>query len=283
MPNGGKTVLSSHQDRGTGRGGGEASRVAENPGGGSQGVGGGVESPQGIDTPGVEELPRGGETSGVTPKRDKVPGGGGSDGGREGTNPPTTQETNACGDRGGDKGLTGGPELAAPPHPQRGTAAGDSTETPYKHPDGANSARPKHGALAHRKYSSLAPADPASNPVAAETQVSSNSHKATETEDQAQRETGDGTRQCVLLPRGMPEDANKERGPPNDSKRLMRAATKGGKGGGGSTSSTRLLHAAKVQRGTPATAAHTPSVRPGDRGGGGPPHPAARATHTRAG
>ena len=32
----------------------EASRVAENPGGDRQGVGGGIKPPQGIDTPGVE-------------------------------------------------------------------------------------------------------------------------------------------------------------------------------------------------------------------------------------
>ena len=35
----------------------EASRVAENPGGDRQGVGGGVKPLQGVDTPLVEELP----------------------------------------------------------------------------------------------------------------------------------------------------------------------------------------------------------------------------------
>ena len=47
-------------------GGSKASIVDLNPGGGRQGVGGGVELPQVIDTPGVEELPQGEETSGVT-------------------------------------------------------------------------------------------------------------------------------------------------------------------------------------------------------------------------
>ena len=39
-------------------GGREAYGVADNPRGDSQGLGGGVESPQGIDTPGVDALPR---------------------------------------------------------------------------------------------------------------------------------------------------------------------------------------------------------------------------------
>ena len=39
-----------------------------------------------------------------------------------------------------------------------------------RHPNGANGARPKHGALAHRKYGLLAPEDPASNSAAVETQ-----------------------------------------------------------------------------------------------------------------
>ena len=39
-----------------------------------QGVGGGVDSPKGTDTPGVEELPWGDETSGVSPEGDGVLG-----------------------------------------------------------------------------------------------------------------------------------------------------------------------------------------------------------------
>ena len=49
-------------------GGRKAYGVAENPGGDRQGVGGGVESPQGINTPGVDALPRGDETPGVATK-----------------------------------------------------------------------------------------------------------------------------------------------------------------------------------------------------------------------
>ena len=55
-------------------GGPEASGVVEKPWGDCQVVGGGVESPRGTNTPGVEELPWGNQTSGVTIEGDKVPG-----------------------------------------------------------------------------------------------------------------------------------------------------------------------------------------------------------------
>ena len=55
----------------------EAYGVVENPGGDRQGVGGGVDSLQGIDTPGVDQLPRGDETPGVTTEGEGVPGGDG--------------------------------------------------------------------------------------------------------------------------------------------------------------------------------------------------------------
>ena len=52
----------------------KASNVAENPEGDHQGVVGGVESLRGTDTPGVEELPQGDKTSGVTLNGDGIPG-----------------------------------------------------------------------------------------------------------------------------------------------------------------------------------------------------------------
>ena len=51
---------------GTTEGGPKASGLAGNPRGGCHGVGGGVELLQGINTPGVEELPQGDENPGVT-------------------------------------------------------------------------------------------------------------------------------------------------------------------------------------------------------------------------
>ena len=73
-------------------GGPEASGVAETPGGDLQGVGGVVDSPRGIDTPGVEELSRWEENSIVTPKGDVVLGADGRGRGGDG-NSPATGET----------------------------------------------------------------------------------------------------------------------------------------------------------------------------------------------
>ena len=61
--------------------------MAENPRGYHQGVGGGVELPQGIGTPGVEALPWGDETPGVATEGDGVMGEYGRGRGGDG-NPP---------------------------------------------------------------------------------------------------------------------------------------------------------------------------------------------------
>ena len=70
-------------------GGYKASGVAENPGRGHQGVGGGIESPQGINTPGVRELLQGDKTPGVATEGEGVTGEDGRGRGGDG-NPPTT-------------------------------------------------------------------------------------------------------------------------------------------------------------------------------------------------
>ena len=97
-------------------GGREAARVAENPRGYSQGVRGGVKSPQGIDTPIAAELPRGYETPGVITESKRVPGydrrGWGGD-----RNPPTNRLTKAQGDGGSDGKKLGG--LRTAPRPQK--------------------------------------------------------------------------------------------------------------------------------------------------------------------
>ena len=73
-------------------GGREAYRVVKNPGGNRQGVRRGVQLPQGIDTPAVDELPREEETPVVATKGEGVPGGYGW--GRVGeVKPPTTRAT----------------------------------------------------------------------------------------------------------------------------------------------------------------------------------------------
>ena len=68
-------------------GGRKAYRVAENLGGERQGVQGGVKLPQGIDTPGVTELPRGDETPRVATEGEGVPGEDGRGQGGDGTPP----------------------------------------------------------------------------------------------------------------------------------------------------------------------------------------------------
>ena len=73
--------------RGNGRGR-EACRVAENPRGDRQGLGGGVKSPQGIDTPGVETLPRRDKNPGVDTEGDGLTEEDGRGRGGDGTPPP---------------------------------------------------------------------------------------------------------------------------------------------------------------------------------------------------
>ena len=62
--------------------------MAENPGGDRQEVKGGVKSPQGIDTPGVYELPQGDKTPGVATKGESVLGEDSQGQGGDGTPPP---------------------------------------------------------------------------------------------------------------------------------------------------------------------------------------------------
>ena len=112
---------------------------------------------QGIDTPGVYELPKGKKNLGVATNGNGVPGkdGWGKGGDR---NPPTTRETGASKASSGDEGRTGGLGTAVPPHPQQGTAAdGDNVGSTHRHTNGADIARPKNGMHTRREYGLLAP------------------------------------------------------------------------------------------------------------------------------
>ena len=190
-------------------GGHEASGVAENPGGDRQGVGWVVESPQGINTPGVEELPREDETFGVPTKGEVVPGEGGGGRGGDG-NLPTTRATEASGASGVNKGMMHGLGTTVPSIPHRGKAAdGDSAGTLHRHSVSADGARPENGMQLRCEYGLLAPEEPAGDPDVAGTQVRRDGHRATRgTDDPGQRATdmGDGTGQSILLTHGMPED-----------------------------------------------------------------------------
>ena len=172
-----------------------------------------------------------------------MPGEDGWGRGGDGTS-PTIQETKLCGDSVGDKGIMSRLGPAAPPIPQRGTAADkDSAETLHRHPYGA---RAKHGALARRKYGLLAPAETAGDPAASETQVSGDGHKATmgtDDENQRERETGDRTGQRTLLARGMPEDSKEARRYPEHQRMLNRCIHRGKEGGAGPLTQQRAPNA----------------------------------------
>ena len=96
-------------------GGHKASGVAQSLGGDCQGVDVGIESPRGTKTPGVEGLPWGDETSGVTPKGDRLTGGDGRGGDENSL--ATRDNEGAETNRGAS--MESRPGLAAQPRPQR--------------------------------------------------------------------------------------------------------------------------------------------------------------------
>ena len=124
--------------------------------------------------------------------------------------------------------------MAAPPRPQRGTAAEiDSAGTLIKHTAGTEGARPEHGVLPCCEYGLLAPTGLVVNPAATGNQGSVDGHEATRgTADQVRRETeaGDGTRQRVLPERGMKGADNKEKRPPGQSCANNACGHQGGEG-----------------------------------------------------
>ena len=82
-----------------------------------------------------------------------------------------------------------------------------------RHPDGADGARPGHGALARCKYGLLALEEPAGNPAAAGPQGSGDSpENTTGTGGTDKRETGTGERneQRAPLANGQPLDKEEE-------------------------------------------------------------------------
>ena len=109
-------------------------------------------------------------------------------------------------------------EPAPLPSTQRGTSEGESGEvSTQRHSDGANAARPKHGALAGREYSLLVLEDLAGDPDAAGPQGSGDSPEdTTGTGGNDGRETGTEERneQRAPLACGQPEDKEEEQRPP---------------------------------------------------------------------
>ena len=204
MPGNNRCRESSRVDHESPRVGGKegdrkASRVAENPRGSRHRVGEGVKSPQGADTPGVAEFPRGDKTPGGTtatkvgPREDRRGRG-------EDRTPPTARATRAQGADGVENGPMGEPRTAEPPRPQRSTEAyTDSAENQPRHTAGTNGARPKHGALTRHEYGFLAPAGTVVDHADAGDTGSEAGHGATTDQDGTdQEEEGDKTLQLAL-------------------------------------------------------------------------------------
>ena len=225
-------------------------------------MGGGVESPQGTDTPRVAEFTQGGKTPGATtagkgePRRDRWRQGGDE-------TPPITQATGAKGANDGNNEQMGGRGTVDPPRPQRGTSVDDqSAGTPSRHTPGTDGARTKNVMLARREYGYLAPTRPAADPANTGYPESAAGHGATgEQARQGGRDTEEGEKlgsaryQCAACK----EIGMREGYPPNGRARLMHAATKGGERGGGARPAAHA-HGAQpgIGEGPPKTAAQPP-------------------------
>ena len=190
--------------------------------------------PRGINTPGMEELTGGDETSGVTPEVDGVSGVDRKVQGGD-VNSPAIQDIKASGDRSSGEGMASRLGPAARLNPQRGTVARRGSEiSTCRHSDGAVSARPKHGALLSREYDLLAPEEPVGYPAAAEPQKygdSNNSTMVTGGSDIGETETRDWNGQQAILVCSQLEDSEEESIPPNRHHAFNACGHQGEEGG----------------------------------------------------
>ena len=110
-------------------------------------MGRGVESPQGANTPGVAEVPRGDDTPGGTTVTKSGPREEGQGQGGD-KNPPITRETRTQGSDGTEGDPMSGLRTAESPGTQWDTAADNRSAGPLpRQSDGANGARSKNGML----------------------------------------------------------------------------------------------------------------------------------------
>ena len=122
-------------------------------------MGGGVDFPQGINTPGVDALPQGDKTPGVDTEGYGVTGGNGQGRGGDGT-PPTTQASADIRADDGNNGMARGPRTATLPRPNDTVADDDSVGTLPWQSDGADGARPENGMHPRFKHGLLAQEEP---------------------------------------------------------------------------------------------------------------------------
>ena len=140
---------------GRGRGAARPPEWQKTPGGGRHGVGGGVESPQGADTPGVAERPRRDETPGGLTAAQGRPGEDGQGRGGGDKNSPTARATTMQGAEGDDGKKMGGQRTAeAPDTTETAEEDGSAGPQPWQS-DGADGARSEQGALVLHKYNLL--------------------------------------------------------------------------------------------------------------------------------
>ena len=139
-----------------GHGGGhKAYGVVGNLGGNRQAVGGGVESPQGTDTPGVDALTQEDGTSRVATEGDKVTG---EDRQRQGGDepPPTTRASKDNRAKGSNGGMTSGQRTLVSLLPRETVAEDDSVGPLMRKSDGADGTRTENGTHSGHKYGLLA-------------------------------------------------------------------------------------------------------------------------------
>ena len=135
-------------------------------------------------------------------------------------NPPSTnRSTGAQGDGNGDDKPMGGPRMAPPLRPQRGTSADDgSAGTPTRRTSGTDGARPEHGTLERHEYGLMVPTGTAVYPADAAEPGSEAGHGVTGEQDVRNPEEGDETQQRALPARDRSGVGDKGRGPPERSR-----------------------------------------------------------------
>ena len=228
-------VASDPSGVGGDRGGREAYGVAEKPRGDCQGVGGGVELLQGIDTPGVDVFYWGDKTPGVDTEGNRETGEDGQGRGGDGNSPTTRASADSVAD-GGNNGMAFGPRTVPPPRLSC-TAADDVSAGPLtRKSDGVNGSRTENGMHPRREYGLLALEEPEGGQANAGTRARGDGHGATSgtveegrTDKPAEAETG----QRTLLACVTQEDGDKAQIPPDQSRALNVCVHPGGGGGGG--------------------------------------------------
>ena len=130
--------------------------------------------------------------------------------------------------------MTNRPGPAAPQIPQRGMAEGGGSKvSTHRHPDGANSARTEHGALARREYGLLVLEEPADDPAALEPRDRRDDPEATMGTGgpyKKAKEMGYQNGQRALLACGHLEEQDKEQRLPERQRNLNACSHRGGGG-----------------------------------------------------